>query len=118
MTTHLRPDYTRRAMPKRPGEATHDLSYVEYRGEYIDLKQLADQSVDANMLTDLSMDLATRKQLPPKLTDDALVQTAENYLNQCSPEGHAVTYEGMLLQHIVPELVARMKQKDDEKTER
>lgn len=110
----------RRTMPKRPGETHYNSAFLEYRGANLPVEDIPDQSVNPDMLRELSMDLTSRTQLPPKLTDEALVQTAENYLKQCSADGSAVTYEGMLLQHIVPELVERLKDKDDttEKTDR
>lgn len=127
MTTKPRQPPILRAYEKtntqEPAESQHDVPFLEYRGENLPVADIPDQSVDPAMLSQLSMDLNSRTQLPPKLTDEALIQTAENYLNQCSAGGAAATYEGMLLQHIVPELVERLKEKDEspetpEKTDR
>lgn len=96
--------------------AQHETPFLEYRGESLPVQTIPDQSVSPAMLQELSMDLTSRTQLPPKLTDEALIETAETYLNQCSAGASAVTYEGMLLQHIVPELVERLK--TQEKTDR
>lgn len=96
---------------QRTPAAQHDTTFLEYRGKNLPVQDIPNQSVNPDMLKELSMDLASRSQLPPKLTDEALVETAEKYLNQCSAGGAAVTYEGMLLQHIVPELVERLKEK-------
>lgn len=85
--------------------------FLEYRGRNIPVETLEDQSVDPSMLGELHMDLVSRAQLPPKLTNEALIETAEHYANQCSADGVAVTYDQMLVQHILPELVERLKEK-------
>lgn len=112
---------TSKPIKRHAAESLHDKPFIEYRGHNLPVNDIPDQSVNMAMLGELSMDIKSRAQMPPKLTDDALVETAEKYLAQCSPDGIAVTYDQMLLQHIVPELVERLKehtQETPEKTDR
>lgn len=88
--------------------------YIEYRGGMLHVNELDEKSVDPHMLNEMHMDNGSRGQIPPKLTDQALLETAEKYLHQCSPDGVAVTYDQMLIQHIVPELIERLKEASGE----
>lgn len=83
---------------------------IEYRGTVLAVAELPDQSVTPSMLGEFQMDLSTRKELPPKLSDEALLAVATDYLNQCSAIDASATYEGMLIQHIVPELMHRFRE--------
>lgn len=110
-----------KTIQRQPAESQHDKPFIEYRGKSLPVTDIPDQSVSPSMLDELSMDIKSRAQMPPKMTDEALVETAEKYLAQCSPDSIAVTYDQMLLQHIVPELVERLKSTSPEtakKTER
>lgn len=85
--------------------------YVEYRNKLIHVSELKDKSVTLDDLKKMDKTTYTRTQIPPKLTDEALIQIAENYVTQCSGTGYPfVTYEEALIHTIVPELLKRLKE--------
>lgn len=85
--------------------------YVEYRNKFIHVSELEDKSVTPDDLKKMDKTTYIRTQIPPKLTDEALIQTAENYIMQCSKSGYPfITYEEALIHTIVPELLKRLKE--------
>lgn len=87
--------------------------YIEYGNDYIHVTKLKAKSVSPDMLNNMHMSTNSRAELPPKLTDEALIQTAERYLKQCSPSKQvAVTYDEALIHTILPELINRLKGED------
>lgn len=58
----------------------------------------------------MPMTTYAREKLPPKMTDETLIQIAEKYAaNVTQMHQPAVTYEEVLIHSIVPELIQRLK---------
>jgi len=50
--------------------------------------------------------------LPPKLTDEALINTAKYFMSQCSrPKFPCTTYDESLIHKILPELIKRLEER-------
>lgn len=96
--------------PSKPTKPNATKEYIEYGNDYVHVTKIKNHTVTPTMLKDMHMSSNTRAELPPKLTDEALIQTAENYLKQCTPNDYpAVTYDQALIHSIVPELLNRLK---------
>lgn len=77
----------------------------------VHVSELEDRSVTPDMRAKMRMNSYAQDDLPPKLTDEALIQTAEYYLSQCSrPIFPCSTYNDALIHKILPELLIRFKE--------
>ena len=71
-----------------------ELRYVEYGDKQIPVSDFENQTVSKDMLSKMRMNSYARDALPPKLTDQALVETVEYYLTQIgSPRFPCTTYD-------------------------
>lgn len=85
--------------------------YVEFRNRFVHISEIEDKTVSLDDLKKIDKTTIVRLKLPPKLTDEALIKTAEHYLMQCTNTGYPfVTYEDALIHTIVPELINRLKE--------
>lgn len=90
--------------------------FIEYDDHYVSLSAIPSRSVTPDMLRRMHMSTLARAKLPPKLTNDALIQTAEQYINQCTPATYpGATYDQSLIHLILPEFIRRLKAADKEK---
>lgn len=84
--------------------------YVEYDGKRTHVSEFADKSITPIMQGQMSMNGYAAQDMPPKLDNAALVETAERYLVNCSKTYTCSTYEESLLHTILPELLKRFKE--------
>lgn len=85
--------------------------YIEYKGEKIHVSELEDKSITSDMKKQMRMNSYAQDDLPPKLTNEALINTAEYYLSNCSkPRFPCTTYDESLIHKLVPELIKRLKE--------
>ena len=86
--------------------------YVLYDGEEIHITEFEDKTVSSEMRTDMRMNSYAQDELPPKLTDEALINETKSYLKQCGRSQYpCVTYEEALIHTILPELLKRFESK-------
>ena len=64
----------------------YEKKYIEYNGENIHVSVFEDKSITGKMLNQMRMNSYAREDLTPKLTNNALIETAEHYLQQCSKQ--------------------------------
>lgn len=88
----------------------HD-EYIEIKRKHVKITDIPDETITPNMLKNMHMTINARSAMPPKMTDDALIETAEQYLKQCTPTDHAATYDQAIIHSIVPEMIKRLKEK-------
>lgn len=90
----------------------YNQKYVFIDDKKIHVSELKDRTVTTEMKNRMSMNTYAKDELPPKLTDETLIQTAEYYLSHCSkPIFPCTTYDEALIHTIVPELIKRLKEK-------
>ncbi|WP_078598626.1 hypothetical protein [Evansella clarkii] len=92
-------------------QGSYDMAQVEFKGGKVHISDMKDRSVTTKDLKEMTMTTYARMKIPPKMTDTALLRTAERYLSQCSDSGYPyVTYNDALVHTIVPELIHRLKE--------
>lgn len=85
--------------------------YIDINGEKVHVSELKDRSVTSDMKESMRMNSYANDDMPPKLTNEAIIKTAEHYLENCSqPRYPCVTYEEALIHRIMPELIKRLKE--------
>lgn len=91
----------------------HDLKYITYGDKQIHVSELADRSVTSEMKNQMTMNSYAQDDLPPKLTNEALLGTTKYYLSNCSkPRFPCSTYDEAVIHILVPELVKRLEEYD------
>ncbi|MCR6108604.1 hypothetical protein HXA34_20150 [Salipaludibacillus agaradhaerens] len=92
-------------------QGSYDMEYVSFKGGRTHISNMEDRSLTTDDLKGVALTTYARMKIPPKMTDKALLQTAERYLSQCSDSGYPyVTYNDALVHTIVPELIHRLKE--------
>jgi hypothetical protein len=87
--------------------------YIDYNGDQIHVSDLKDKSVTSEMKQQMRMNSYAHDELPPKLNNEALIETAEYYLSHCSkPVFPCSTYDEALIHKLLPELIKRLKEID------
>jgi hypothetical protein len=91
----------------------HNKKYVTYNDkEVFHVSDLKDRSVTVEMKKEMRMNSYAQDDLPPKLTTEALIDTAKHYLSHCSkPRFPCVTYDEGLIHKLLPELIKRLEEK-------
>lgn len=85
-------------------------------GEQIHVSSLEDRSVTPEMKATMRMNSFAQDDLPPKLTDEALIETVKHYKNNCSRAKYPCsTYDEALVHILLPELVKRLEEKQQSK---
>lgn len=96
---------------KRSKTVIEDQEYVEFQNHFVHISEIEDRTVSLDDLKKINKTTIVRSELPPKLTDEALIKTAEHYFMQCTDTGYPfVTYADALIHTIVPELINRLKE--------
>lgn len=111
-TAPLMPDLPDAVLPATSDAviAHPDTGHVLVGGKSVEISTVKDRSISPERYKHMQMNSVSRTLIPPKLDNDALVNTAEYYLSQCTPPGHpGATYESTLLHAILPELIKRIK---------
>ncbi|MBD1379078.1 hypothetical protein [Metabacillus arenae] len=89
----------------------YDLKYVIFGEKEIHISELEDKTVTPEMQSQMRMNSYAQEDLPPKLTDEALLKMTKRFLGQCSqPRFPCTTYNEALIHTIVPELVKRLEE--------
>ncbi|WJV20780.1 hypothetical protein QU593_10220 [Rossellomorea marisflavi] len=93
-------------------QATEELKYIDYDGKRIHVSDLKDRSVTTHMKNKMRMNSYAQSDMPPKLTDKALIETVTHYRKNCETTSSTpyVTYNDNLIHVLVPELVKRMNE--------
>lgn len=95
---------------KQRQKEIYDLKYITVGDKEIHVSELEDKSVTTEMKSQMRMNSYAQDDLPPKLTDDALLNTINHYMNNCSqPNYPCSTYDEALIHRLLPELVKRFK---------
>jgi hypothetical protein len=90
----------------------YDKKYITYQGKEIHVSELKDKSVTYEMKQQMRMNSYAQDDLPPKLTDEALIDQAIHFINNCSrPNFPCTTYEESLIHKILPEIIKRFEEK-------
>ncbi|MEW5569700.1 hypothetical protein [Rossellomorea marisflavi] len=103
-------------------QATEELKYIDYDGKRIHVSDLNERSVTTYMKNKMRMNSYAQADMPPKLTDEALIETVTHYRKNCETTSSTpyVTYNDNLIHILVPELVKRLgelsKENDELKT--
>lgn len=89
----------------------HELKYIDYNGKQVHVSEIEDRSVTPEMKKDMRMNSYAQDDLPPKLNNAALIETAKHYISNCSkPSFPCVTYDEALIHKLVPELIKRLEE--------
>ncbi len=94
---------------------TYDLKYITYQDKKIHVSELEDRSVTPEMRSQMRMNSYAQDDLPPKLTNEALLLKARQYLNECTRTRiPCSTYDEALIHNITPELIKRLEELEKE----
>jgi len=90
----------------------YNLKYINYNGKEIHITELEDKSVTSEMKKEMRMNSYAQDDLYPKLTDEALIDTAKYFMSQCSRplKFPCVTYNESVIHMILPEMIKRMEE--------
>jgi hypothetical protein len=92
----------------------YELKYITYQGRKIHVSELEDRSVTPEMRSEMRMNSYAQDDLPPKLNDAALIKKAKQYLGECNRTRiPCSTYDEALIHNIVPELIKRLEETED-----
>lgn len=90
----------------------YDKKYIKFNEEEIHITDFEDRSITPEMQDQMWMNSYARDDLPPKLTDEALIKTVEYYLTNTAQRNFpCITYEETIIHRLVPELIQRLKEK-------
>lgn len=80
-------------------------------GEKIHVSSLEDRSVTPEMKATMRMNSYAQDDLPPKLTNETLIETAKFYLANCSRAKYPCsTYDEAVIHILLPELLKRLEE--------
>jgi hypothetical protein len=90
----------------------HELKYINFKGKQIHVSKLQDKSVTTEMKDQMKMNSYAQDDLPPKLTNEALIETVKHYKDNCSRPLHfpCSTYDESIIHVLVPEMVKRLEE--------
>ncbi|NRG43266.1 hypothetical protein HRF87_00635 [Bacillus sp. CRN 9] len=89
----------------------HEKKYIVFKGENIHVSDFEDRSITVEMKKQMRMNSYAQDDLPPKLDNNALIETAEYYITNCPrPTFPCTTYDEALIHKILPELIKRLKE--------
>ena len=91
----------------------YNLKYINYNDKEIHITGLEDKSVTFEMKKEMRMNSYAQDDLYPKLTDEALIDTAKYFMSQCSRPRKfpCTTYDESVIHMILPEMIKRMEDK-------
>jgi hypothetical protein len=90
----------------------YNMKYITYEDKEIHVSKLEDRSVTSEMKKEMRMNSYAQDDLPPKLTDAALIETAKYYMSNCTrPNFPCSTYDEALIHKILPELIKRLEER-------
>lgn len=90
----------------------YDLKYITIGDQRIHISELEDKSVTPELKSKMRMNSYAQDDLPPKLTDEVLIETAKYFMSQCSePKYPCSTYNESIIHKILPEMIKRLEEK-------
>ena len=91
----------------------YELKYILLdNGEKIHVSSLEDRSVTPEVKATMRMNSYAQDDLPPKLTNEALIETAKAYQANCSRAKYPCsTYNEAVIHILLPELLKRLEEK-------
>ena len=94
-------------------EKINNLKYITIGDKQVHVSELEDRSVTPEMHSKMRMNSYAQEDMPPKLTDETLIEKAKYYLTQCHQRVNypCSTYDEALLHKILPELIKRLEEK-------
>lgn len=93
----------------------YDKKYITYQDKEIHVSELEDKSVTMEMKNRMRMNSYAQDDLPPKLTDEALIETTKYYVSNChTPRFPCATYNESIIHKLVPELLKRLEENQKE----
>lgn len=92
----------------------HELKYITIGNEKVHVSELDDRSVTPEYLNIMRMNSYAQDDLPPKLTNEALIEKAKYHVLNSTPlrSFPCTTYDEALIHKIVPELIKRLEEKE------
>ena len=85
--------------------------YIDFNGKEVHVSEFEDRTITIEMKEKMRMNSYAQDDLPPKLTNEALIETAEYYLSNCvQAKFPCTTYDESLVHRILPELIKRLKE--------
>lgn len=86
--------------------------YITYNSEEVHVSEFDDKSVDYDMKKGMRMNSYAQDDLTPKLTDEALIETAKYYQSNCTkPKFPCATYNDAIIHNLLPELLKRLEER-------
>lgn len=90
----------------------HNKRYFHHNDMKVHITDFQDKTINIEMKENMRMNSYAWDDLPPKLTDEALIEMAKQFQSQCStPRFPCSTYNDALIHKIVPELLKRLVEK-------
>jgi len=90
----------------------YELKYITIEDQSIHITELEDRSVTSEMKSKMRMNSYAQDDLLPKLTDEALIDTAKYFMSQCSePRYPCTTYNESIIHKILPEMIKMLEEK-------
>lgn len=90
----------------------HNKRYFEHNETKVHISDFQDKTITVEMKENMRMNSYVLDDLPPKLTDEALIEMANQYHSHCSiPRFPCGTYNEALIHKILPELIKRLEEK-------
>ena len=91
----------------------YELKYITFKGKEIHITELEDKSVTSEMKKEMRMNSYAQDDLPPKLTDEALIDTTKYFMSQCSRPRKfpCTTYDESVIHMILPEMIKRLEER-------
>ena len=92
-------------------EEIYNLKYISMDNQEIHVSQLKDKSVTPEMHSKMRMNSYAQEDLPPKLTDETLIEKTKYYLSQCSRKNiPCSTYDEAVIHNLMPEFIKRLEE--------
>jgi hypothetical protein len=96
-------------------ERINNLKYILHEDKEIHVSEFEDRSITPQEHSLMRMNSYAQDDLPPKLNNAALIKTARSYLSNCTrPTFPCTTYDEALIHKILPELIERLEELDNE----
>lgn len=87
------------------------LKYIKVDEAEIHVSEFKDRSITPEIYGRMRMNSYARDYLPPKLTDQTLIEMTEFYLSNCNQVGcPCATYDEAVINLLMPEFIARLKE--------
>lgn len=96
---------------KKEQEEIYNSMVVNFGDETRHITEFEDRSITPEMRADMRMNSYAQDKLPPKLTNEALINEAKYYKSHCrKPNRSTTTYDEALIHVILPELIKRLEE--------